>query len=465
MFDFQRWGSLVIYRTTLLAILTTSITACGWVDSTGQQPITSDATPLVDGGQLLLLENSPRAAGFFDVNSSLTGWQWQTEGATVDNNCSIHNGYDTDLAAESLQQACTDSDACAIEVIEQSDNGSTVFSIAAPSLKAPVAINYSISNSNEQGNEIRLSQTLCLVAVNEAPFAKDDQYTVLRNLTREVAADDPDSLLSNDEDDLDIRNQPLQIIPVPLVAPKYADSFELGTDGGFTYTPSSAIAQNGDVIEDKFVYQLTDGVHIVSATATIEIVTNNVAPIRITRIDLLSLSVEEHGESGFSYDLSNNFLDADNDVLTFRATSGSLPSTGNIVLSSEGVLSGTPQQADVGDYIVTVVASDGFGQAADTFILSIARFAEANYPPEVEDIPNRSVSNRFSYNVAQYFEDEDNDELRFTAVGLPSGVTITSSGVIVGTSNNQSRGAWFVTVTANDGRGGSASDSFRLTIN
>jgi hypothetical protein len=464
MFYSQRWGSLVIFRATLIAILTTGLTACGWVDSTGRQPASSDATTLVDGGQLLLLENSPRAAAFFGANSGLTGWQWQAQGATIDSNCSIHTGYDTSLAAESLEEACTDSDACLIEVVEQTNNGSAQFSILAPSLKAPVAIDYSITTDDEQGNAIELNQTLCLVAVNEAPFAKDDEYTVLRNITHEVTAEDPNSLLSNDEDDLDIRNQPLQINPVPLLAPQFADSFELGTDGSFIYTPTSSIDPDSGVIEDTFIYELTDGLHNASATVKIQIVTNNTAPIRTTRTDLLSLSVEEHGESGFSFDLSNNFFDADGDELSFRTTAGSLPSSDNITINPDGVLSGKPQRVDEGDYIVTVVASDGIGQVADTFILSITRFAFDNSAPEVDDIPNRVVRDEFSYDVAQFFEDDDDDELRFSATGLPSGTSISSSGVILGEANNQNTGSWLITVTASDGRGGSVNDSFRLII-
>ena len=451
------------YRLISILLLSAGLSACGWVDSKGNQ--NNGGTQLrtiVDGGQLLLLEDTSSSATFASGSNNLTNWQWQSVGTNTDGSCAINDGFDNELAADSLRQACTDNDACEIEIEEQSINGETKFFITPPSLKAPVAINYTVAADDEQGNAISLDQTLCLVSINEAPSAEDDEYTVLQNATREVNANDSDNLLHNDSDDLDIRNQPLQIISTPLQAPQHADVFELGTDGSFTYRP--AITENTDVIVDEFIYQVTDGIHTTSAKVTLRIVANNHAPIRVEATTLVAMSVEEHGETGLRVNIAENFLDPDGDALSFSTTNGSLPDSGNISLTSEGILLGKPQLADVGNYIVTVIASDGVGQASDTFILSISQFSSDNNAPEVDDIPNRTVSKKFSYDVAKFFSDDDDDELQFSAIDLPSGVTITNSGLIRGTANASNKGSWFVRVTANDGRGGSVSDLFRLTI-
>jgi len=453
----------VIYRLISILLLSTCVSACNWVDSKGNQ--NNGGTQLrtiVDGGQLLLLEGSQSAAAFAGTSNNLTNWQWQSTGTSTDGSCAVNDGFDNELAADTLRQACTDNNACEILIEEQLDNGVTEFIITTPLLKAPIAINYTVVANDEQGNAVSLDQTLCMVSINEAPFAGDDEYTVVQNLTREIKATDPDNLLHNDRDDVDVRNQPLQVLSNPLLAPKHADVFQLGTDGSFIYHP--ATTQNSDDIEDEFIYQVTDGIHIASAKVTLRIVADNRPPIRSQRTTLVAMSVEEHGTVGYSINLAENFTDPDGDTLSFNIADGSLPTSGNISLTTEGLLSGKPQLDDVGDYIVTVLASDGIGQAADTFILSISQFSSQNTAPEVEDIPNRTVSKTFSYDIADFFSDEDDDELQFSATGLPTSVTMTSSGLIRGTASSSNRGSWFVLVTANDGRGGSADDLFRLRI-
>ena len=451
------------YRLISILMLSAGLSACGWVDSKGNQLNgNTQLRTIVDGGQLVLLENTSSSAAIAGASNSLTNWQWQSVGTNNDGSCAVNDGFDTELTADTLRQACTDTSACEVQIEERSNNGTTEFFITTPSLKAPIAINYTVAANDEQGNALSLDQTLCLVSINEAPSAVDDEYTVLQNVTREIKATDSDNLLHNDRDDVDVRNQPLQILSTPLQAPQHAEVFQLGTDGSFIYRP--AVTENTDVIVDEFVYQVTDGIHTSAAKVILRIVANNRAPIRLQPTNLVAMSVEEHGDIGFRLNLAENFLDPDGDPLSFRVADGSLPNSGNILLTAEGMLLGKPQLTDVGDYIVTVIASDGVGQASDAFILSISRFSRENTAPEVEDIPNRNVSKTFSYNVAKYFSDEDDDELQFSAAELPSGVTITSSGLIRGVASKLNKGSWFLLVTANDGRGGSVSDTFRLTI-
>jgi hypothetical protein len=58
--------------------------------------------------------------------------------------------------------------------------------------------------------------------------------------------------------------------------------------------------------------------------------------------------------------------------------------------------------------------------------------------------------------------DGNNDPLTFSATGLPAGLTISASGQITGTPT--AAGANSVTVTVNDGRGGTDSATFSWTI-
>jgi len=102
--------------------------------------------------------------------------------------------------------------------------------------------------------------------------------------------------------------------------------------------------------------------------------------------------------------------------------------------------------------------------ATVTLVVVQATQAPENRPPVVDDISNRTVSNQFTYDVSVFFDDPDNDTLRFTAVGLPPGVSIDIDGVIRGRASARNRGEWFIVVTADDARGGETPDGFRLLI-
>ena len=58
--------------------------------------------------------------------------------------------------------------------------------------------------------------------------------------------------------------------------------------------------------------------------------------------------------------------------------------------------------------------------------------------------------------------DGNSDPLTFSATGLPAGLVISAAGLVTGTPTTA--GANTVTVTANDGRGGTASATFSWTI-
>ena len=102
---------------------------------------------------------------------------------------------------------------------------------------------------------MKRQQTVCAVSVNEAPLANDDMYKVVVGTRLDVRGIDSDSLISNDSDDIDIRNQPLVVDTQVVTAPQYAEIFTLQSDGGFTYQPASDIPVNEQgTLLDSFVY-------------------------------------------------------------------------------------------------------------------------------------------------------------------------------------------------------------------
>jgi len=126
-----------------------------------------------------------------------------------------------------------------------------------------------------------------------------------------------------------------------------------GTAPNLTYTPNTNY--NG---ADSFTFTASDA-SLTSAAAMISITVTagNDAPV----VDTLIESQVAIEGTAFNLDVSANFTDADNDVLTFTASG--LPASGNLSFDSvTGIFSGTPRIEDARDndpYTIVVTATDG----------------------------------------------------------------------------------------------------------
>jgi len=460
------------------ALLLVSSTGCGWVDSTGAQGTvvgsSANAVKTLRNAQPLgLNEETPLTAELEGEGAELGNWKWRLDDTNVDARCASVNGFDTSLAASSLADACTNVDECTVAIDESSSNDVTRFTLRMPTLRAPVALSYQLTATREDGAEVMRQQLLCGLSMNEAPLANDDEYLAARNELRIVSAQDADNLLANDQDDDDVRNQPLQVLTSPVTAPLFASQFSLDSDGGFIYQPIDDLPDSDSgFIEDSFVYAITDGLHTVNATATVRVIDGNRSPQRIQRIPdvTLTASTPDDIQAPVQFELTRYFADPDSDTLTFSIASDAPPTTRQIATVRGTVLSLQAFEDSVGQRDVDIVASDGLESTTDSLIV-IVRSAEEdsdladNREPTVTDISNRIVQNRFTYDVSLFFNDADDDEMTFTAVGLPEGVVISNEGVISGRSVTDNRGTWFVRVTADDDKGGTVTDGFLLVIN
>jgi hypothetical protein len=170
-------------------------------------------------------------------------------------------------------------------------------------------------------------------------------------------------------------------------------------------------------------------------------------------------------DTPFTLNVSANFSDIDvGDALTYSANG--LPA-GLSINATTGIISGTPTNAAVGENNITVIATDSAGGVASaTFKLTVNNTNDAPIVATTVNDYTATEDSPFSFNISNYFADPDvGDTLTFAATGLPTGVTIDSStGVISGTPTNAAVGTRNITVTANDGKGGSVSDVFALTV-
>ena len=234
--------------------------------------------------------------------------------------------------------------------------------------------------------------------------------------------------------------------------------------------PDAPANDSGETL-DSFVYAVTDGIHTVNASVFIRIIDANEAPKQLRQIpDVVFYAADGDDESHVRImDLTQYFIDDDGDNLSYE--SDDFESTFGFTLSPAGVLTADASILDVNQWRATVSVSDGIESVESTFVITVRvpnslKSTAGNEDPEAADIRNSSFTDEFSYDVSQYFSDDDlDDQLTYTAVGLPTDVQIRADGVIEGTVSAANTGRFFIQVTAEDGYGGNVTDGFNLTLN
>ena len=449
-----------------------TLSGCSWVDSTGTQD--ASATAVVDSALAVLNpgdafsvdENTQRTLVFNGPNNRLSDWSWDLlEGQGNTDQCVSFNGFDQSIASNSLSQSCADGNNCGISVDEVVLDGVTRFNVTTPHMRSPAALAIRFTAQTDTGVFVEQRQTLCAIAINNAPRPADDPISVISGMALLIDGDDVRNLLHNDEDDVDVRNQPLRVDPTPVRAPRFASRFQLYSNGGFLYEPvaNAPISTNGSV-SDSFTYSVTDGNETRTATASIRISEINTAPVMNEMVPDIEIDIKDIGPFPELAYLQSYFSDAENNSLNFSVIDDSLPESGNIYLTDDGVLEGFPTDEDSGLYWVNFSVSDSLESIDASFFLNVVNSTKRNRAPSVTDISNKTVQNDFSYDVSVFFSDADDDYLYFTAIDLPAGLEITPDGVIKGTATNANRGRWLIRVTADDGNGGATDDGFRLRI-
>ena len=174
--------------------------------------------------------------------------------------------------------------------------------------------------------------------------------------------------------------------------------------------------------------------------------------------------------SNVSASLLNYAQDADGDVLSF--TANSVPTHGTLVLNANGSFTYTPAPGYSGTdtLVYTVTDADGANVTA-TLTFNVA----PGYLPPAANGSIAALSaadhSQINVSVAANFSDANGNPLTYSAAGLPAGLSIdVNSGQITGTLASSAStqgvggsGTYNVVITASDGLGGTAIQTFALT--
>ena len=139
---------------------------------------------------------------------------------------------------------------------------------------------------------------------------------------------------------------------------------------------------------------------------------------------------------------------------TFSVTAGALPPP--LTISSAGVISGTPNASGI--YTGTITASNAAGSIGQPFSITVNQSpAFTNGPPTTIGVVSSLYS--FTCTASGY----PAPTFTKTAGTLPTGLTLTTAGVLSGTPTVT--GTFTGTITASNGIGTAATQNYSITVN
>jgi hypothetical protein len=169
-------------------------------------------------------------------------------------------------------------------------------------------------------------------------------------------------------------------------------------------------------------------------------------------------------DAAYSSTLADDASDPDaGDTLSFGYTS----KPGWLNIASDGALSGTPSNADVGLNTATVTVSDGNGgQDSATLEITVANVNDA--PTfDVDPIFGSDATEGAAYSgtIAGTASDEDlGDTLSYSLASAQGWLSVASDGTLSGTPGAGDVGANVFTVQVDDGNGGSDTATLNITV-
>lgn len=292
--------------------------------------------------------------------------------------------------------------------------------------------------------------TLNIQAVNDAPIANDDSFSVTEDGRLNVVAP---GVMSNDSD---VEGDP---VTVRLISGPVHGTLSLQADGSFSYVPDPNY--NGS---DRFTYVGSDGVSESRvATATISVASVNDAPV--ANADRYSTSEDTTLVLAAPGILAN---DSDVDSSVLSAVLVSNPLHGTLTLSPNGSIRYVPTLNYNGQDSFTYRTSDGLlSSSIATVTIDISAVNDA--PVARQDnyaTPFNTVLNIPARGVLNNDVDVDGDILASSLVSAPTSgsLTLNSDGSFSYQPAPGFNGLDSFVYRATDGTGASSSATVQITV-
>ncbi len=237
------------------------------------------------------------------------------------------------------------------------------------------------------------------------------------------------------------------------------------SDDFITYTPT--VNFNG---ADLLTYQISDGINLATATATINVTPVDDAPFVLNPI--ANITAAEDALST-SIDLATVFSDVDNSLISI--TKSLLANTNSALVNAtiaSNILTINYQPNQSGTANITIQGGSGGQTVNTTFNVTLTSVNDA--PTIAIPIPDQTTTEGQSFSftfTADTFNDIDiNDSLTYTAAlangsSLPGWLTFDAANrAFNGTPTNVDIGTLDLKVIAIDIQGATAEDSFNLQV-
>ncbi|MSN26302.1 MAG: hypothetical protein GJV46_10600 [Geobacter sp.] len=359
----------------------------------------------------------------------------------------------------------------------------SMLAIANATITAPAGFSYQVSASDPEKQLLIYS-----LAGNPSGMSISNSgviswsTSVAGTYAITVTATDPGNLSASQSFTLSVNSAPLLQAPVISSAP-LTSAYE----DGYYYYPVIASDPNGDLLNyslttkpsgmtinsttgliywnpsDKGTYSVTvkavdpSGL---SATQSFKVTVvsrpSNYAP-RITSTPVTTATAE------LPYSYNVTATDSNRDTLYYRLYSA--PSGMTIDLNT-GLISWVPSQSQTGSNYVTVEVVDSKGgKATQRFTCRVsANGGTSNNPPVISTPGNQTNNKGDAVSLQIQASDPDGNTIDYSATGLPSGLSISSTGLISGSISNSASPDNATVVTVSDGNF-STSTSFTWTVN
>src|SRR5262245_31328407 len=288
--------------------------------------------------------------------------------------------------------------------------------------------------------------TINVTAVNDAPVAVADAYSVAEDGTLSVAAP---GVRGNDSD---VDNDPLTAIKVTDPA---NGSLTFNADGSFSYTPNANFHGT-----DSFTYKVSDGITESSpTTVTITVTSVNDAPVAVGDSYALNedavLTVPAPG-------VKANDTDVEGDPLAAFEVSG--PTHGSLTFNPDGSFTYTPVANYFGPDSFSYKLNDGTVDSA-TVSVGLTILSVNDAPVAGDDSASVQIAKSVAIKVLDNDTDVDGGPLSVTAFTQPSKGSVSRlGGTFTYTPFLGMSGPDSFTYTVSDGNGGTDTATVSLTI-